>query len=301
MISVSRQARILGISRSRVYYQPIENEEDIRIMHAIDELYTERPIHGTRKLRHYLRDDYGFPGIGRDRIRRLLQRMGLEAVYPKKRMHTSIPDHAHRTYPYLLRGLPVLRPNHVWGTDITYVRLEEGWAYLVALLDWFSRYVVAWELSRTLESDFCISALERALEAATPEIHNSDQGSQFTDRAYTSVLAARGIGISMDGRGRYLDNIFTERLWRTVKREDIYLRSYRDVGDAQAGLAEYFTFYNRKRRHQSLGYRTPAEVYFKKNGFDVCMKKVEILPEHINNTLSLSNLSTKTVLTNPTT
>lgn len=277
-ISIARQAELFDISRASVYYQPVINKEDIHIMHAIDELFTERPIHGTRKLRVYLRDDYGFTGLGRDRIRRLLHEMGLEAVYPKKRIATSIPDVRHKKYPYLLRGLPIIRPNQVWGTDITYVRLERGWAYLVALLDWFSRYVVSWELSPNMESDFCITSLNRALAVTVPEIHNSDQGSQFTNYEYTGILETHSIYISMDGRGRYLDNIFTERLWRTVKREDIYLRSYRDIKEAREGLTEYFTFYNRKRKHQSLEYKTPAEIYFKKNGNGSFTRKVEIQP-----------------------
>lgn len=300
-ISITRQAQLLDISRASIYYTPIVNEEDIRITHTIDELFTERPIHGTRKLRAYLRDDYGFVGIGRDRIRRLLHQMGLEAVYPKKRVGSSIPDTSHKKYPYLLRGFPIVRSNQVWGTDITYVRLESGWAYLVALLDWFSRYVLAWELSRTMESDFCVTALNRALGVSVPEIHNSDQGSQFTAHEYTGILEECGVNISMDGRGRCFDNIFTERLWRTVKREDIYLRSYHDVRDAREGLAEYFMFYNMRRRHQSLDYKTPAEVYFKKNVNDSFIKKVESISKYKNYILSLSNLSTETVLTNPTT
>jgi len=300
-ISVARQAKLLDISRASVYYTPVVNEEDIRLMHAIDELFTERPIHGTRKLKRYLHDDYGFTVIGRDRIRRLLHEMGLEAIYPRKRIYTSISDASHKKYPYLLRGLSILWPNQVWGTDITYVRLENGWAYLTAILDWFSRYVLSWELSLTMESDFCVAALNRALATTQPKIHNSDQGSQFTDHEYVGILESRGIAISMDGRGRCFDNIFTERLWRTVKREDIYLRSYRDIREAREGLVEYFRFYNMKRRHQSLDYHTPAEIYFKKNTNDSFIKKVEIQPEHKNYTLSLSNLSTKTVLTNPTT
>lgn len=260
-LNIARQAQLVGISRGSVYYTPVVNEEDIRIMNAIDELFTKRPIHGTRKLRRYLRNDYGMR-VGRDHIARLLGEMGLEPVYPKPRIHTSISHPKHKKYPYLLRNVPIVRPNQVWSTDITYVRLEQGWAYLVAILDWFSRYVLAWELSLSLETEFCIAALERALAIAKPEIHNSDQGSQFTDRAYTGILEGREIAISMDGRGRCFDNIFIERLWRTVKYEDIFLRSYHAIRDAHPGLGDYFAFYNTERPHQSLGYRTPAEVYF---------------------------------------
>ena len=187
--------------------------------------------------------------------------MGLVAVYPKPRFNTSIPDASHRTYPYLLRGMPILHPNQVWGTDITYIRMDQGFAYLVAILDWYSRYVVSWELAPTMQAEFCLTALRSALARATPEIHNSDQGSQFTSEGYTRILTENNIQISMDGRGRCFDNIFTERLWRTVKYEDVYLKNYRSIDDVREGLRSYFTFYNMKRRHQALGYRTPAELY----------------------------------------
>ena len=259
-ISVTRQAEIIGISRASIYYQPRINEEDIRIMHAIDEIYTKRPFYGSRRIKDDLEDRDIF--ICREHVQHLMRSMGLEAVYPKKRRNSSISDTTHRKYPYLLTSVPITHPNHVWGTDITYVRLEDGFCYLVAFLDWFSRYVIAWELSNSLESSFCITALEHALATALPEIHNSDQGVQFTGEEYTNQLAAKNIQISMDGRGRCMDNIFTERLWRTVKYEDIFLKSYRAIDEARDGLTEYFRFYNTERKHSSLNKRTPADVYF---------------------------------------
>jgi len=259
-ISISRQAELLGISRSSIYCAPLPDPEEIKITGAIDELFTKYPFYGSRRMRGALADDYAIR-IGRHQTRRLMRLMGLEAIYPKTKK-TSASEPSHRKYPYLLRGLPIIRPNQVWGTDITYLRLEEGWAYLVAILDWYSRYVIAWEVSRTLESDFCIAALNRALQKTSPEIFNSDQGVQFTSNDFTEILSMRGIKISMDGRGRCMDNIFTERLWRTVKYENVYLKSYRNIEEAKAGLSEYFQFYNHKRRHQSLDYQTPADVYF---------------------------------------
>lgn len=189
--------------------------------------------------------------------------MGIEAIYPKSKPNTSQPNEQHRKYPYLLKRLPIIRPNQVWGTDITYLKLENGWAYLVAFIDWFSRYVISWEVSPTLEIPFCLTALERALKTAVPEISNSDQGSHFTSEQFLNPLLRRQVKISMDGRGRCLDNIFTERLWRTVKYENVFLKSYRTMSDATAGLTDYFQFYNMKRPHQSLDYATPASIYFR--------------------------------------
>ena len=260
-ISISRQAKLIGVSRASLYYQPLPDSEEIRITRAIDELYTRYPFYGSRRMKHALSDDHAIH-IGRHQARRLMRLMGLEAIYPRKKPQTSISEPSHKKYPYLLRGLPIIRPNHVWGTDITYLRLENGWAYLVAIIDWYSRYVVAWSISPTLESGFCIAALHQALNENVPEIFNSDQGTQFTDNDFTKILIARNIRISMDGRGRYMDNIFTERLWRTVKYENVYLKSYRDIAEANKGLAEYFLFYNIKRRHQSLDNQTPKNVYF---------------------------------------
>ena len=259
-ISVARQTGLVGISRASLYYKPIPDPEEIIITRAIDELYTKYPFYGSRRMKGALSDDYAIK-IGRHQTRRLMRLMGLEAIYPRKKPQTSISESAHKKYPYLLRGLPIVRPNQVWGTDITYLRLEEGWAYLVAILDWYSRYVIAWEVSPTLESDFCITALNTALQKESPEIFNSDQGVQFTSHDFTKILSEHEIKISMDGRGRCMDNIFTERLWRTVKYENVYLKSYRNIHEAKAGLSEYFQFYNHKRRHQSLDNQTPADVY----------------------------------------
>jgi len=224
-------------------------------MNAIDKIYTKYPFYGSRRIGDGIK-------VNRKRVQRLMRIMGLEAIYPKRRL--SFPDKQHQIYPYLLRGVKVLYPNQVWATDITYIRLENGFAYLTALMDWFSRYVLNWKLSLNLESDFCIQNLKETLKDNMPKIHNSDQGSQFTSQDYADVLKERKVKISMDSRGRYLDNIFVERLWRTVKYENVYLNSYANVEEAEAGLKDYFDFYNHKRRHTSLGKRTPAEVYFKK-------------------------------------
>lgn len=228
-------------------------------MHAIDELYTKRPFYGSRRIKDGLADDYGI-AICRERAQRLMRRLGLQAIYPKRR--TSLPAPGHQIYPYLLHNLPIMRPNQVWGTDITYVRLAQGFCYLTVILDWYSRYVVAWELSKTLEQEFCLTALRSALGRATAEIHNSDQGSQYTSLDYTGILDAHGVKISMDGRGRCMDNIFTERLWRTVKYEDIFIKQYRTIDEVRDGLTKYFPFYNEVRRHQGLQGKRPAEVYF---------------------------------------
>lgn len=260
-ITLTRQAELLNISRSSIYYEPRVNEEDILIMNAIDEIYTTSPFYGYRRILRDLRGDYGLD-IGKKRTISLMKNMGLEAVYPRKKLNLSDPNKAHKKFPYLLRGLPIIRPNHVWGTDITYIRIKNSFAYLTAILDWFSRYVIAWKLAPTLETIHSVQALKQALKIATAEIHNSDQGVQYTDKDYTSVLEKNKIRISMDGRGRCMDNIFTERLWRTVKYENVYLNDYTDFREAEDGLTNYFRFYNEKRRHQSLGYKTPAQIYF---------------------------------------
>jgi putative transposase len=258
--SVAQQVKLLDISRSSFYYTPKENSEDKKYMDMIDAIYTDYPFYGSRRIRLELSDRYQV-GICREHIQRLMRTMGLEAIYPKPKMSSAHPE--HKKYPYLLNDLTASFPNHIWGTDITYIRLEEGWAYLIAFLDWYSRYVVAWEVSLSMETEFCISALHQALTIACPKIHNSDQGVQFTDKNYIAVLENNGAEISMDGRGRCMDNIFTERLWRTVKYENVFLKSYRTITEARTGLSEYFPFYNTKRRHQSLAYRTPADVYFR--------------------------------------
>lgn len=229
-------------------------------MGLIDKIYTDYPFYGSRRIRYELREAYE-TAIARDHVRRLLRIMGIEAIYPKAKPNTSLPDQAHRKYPYLLKGLRIIRSNQVWGTDITYIKLEHGWCYLIVFMDWFSRYVVSWELSPTLEIAFCITALERALKISVPEISNSDQGSHFTSEQFLQPLLNKQVRISMDGRGRCMDNIFTERLWRTVKYENVYLKSYHDIGEARAGLSGYFQFYNAKRPHQSLDNRTPQQIY----------------------------------------
>ena len=260
-ISLTRQCELLGVSHANAYYRPLVDERDILLMGYIDKIYTAYPFYGSRRIRYELSTEY-HATIARDHVRRLLRIMGLEAIYPRFKPHTSQPNEQHRKYPYLLKGLIIIRPNQVWGTDITYVKLENGWCYLIAFIDWYSRYVVAWELSPTLEIPFCLSAQERALSIATPEISNSDKGSHFTSEQFLQPFLSQNVKISMDGRGRCMDNIFTERLWRTVKYENVFLKSYRTIGEANLGLTEYFQFYNTKRPHQSLDERTPATLYF---------------------------------------
>ena len=257
-ISVQRQCDLVGVSRSGSYYQPQgESPENIRLMHRIDELFTEYPFYGVEKMTaHLCREDRH---VNVKRVRRLMRKMGLEAVYPKPKLSHRHPE--HQVYPYLLRDLRIIRPNQVWCTDITYIRLVSGFVYLVAIMDWFSRYVLSWEVSISLETTFCLTALERALQRAVPEIFNSDQGSQFTSLAFTDRLTSAGIAISMDSQGRCYDNILIERLWRSVKYEKVYLHDWYQVQEAQNGLTEYFTTYNEIRPHRSLSNHTPAEVY----------------------------------------
>jgi len=258
-LSIRQQCDLVGLNRSSFYYQAAgESELNLTLMRLIDVQYTQTPFYGWPKMTVYLQQ-LGYP-INHKRVQRLMQLMGLQAIYPKPR--TSTPAPGHKIYPYLLRGLKITRPNQAWSADITYVPLPKGFMYLVAIIDWFSRYVLTWQLSNTLDSHFCIQALQQALQHGQPEIFNTDQGAQFTALAFTGLLEAAHIRISMDGRGRALDNIFVERLWRTVKYEDIYLKDYATVPDLITGLTRYFTFYNQERFHQSLGYRTPAEVHF---------------------------------------
>ncbi|MDR3558961.1 MAG: IS3 family transposase [Candidatus Pacebacteria bacterium] len=263
-INLTRQAELLDISRSGIYYQPIIDPREIQIKNAIDEIYTACPFYGSRKIKRQLKLEYKIE-ISRGYVQNLMRAMGLQAIYPAKRLNLSAGNKQHKKYPYLLKNLEIVRVNQVWSTDITYIRLKNGFAYLTVIFDWYSRYVVSWKLSATLENDFCIQALKEALEIAVPEIHNSDQGVQFTAENYTAVLQEKNIQISMDGRGRCMDNIFTERLWRTVKYENIYLHDYQDIKEARAGLAQYFQFYNHRRIHQSLDYLTPAEIYLPDN------------------------------------
>ena len=248
-----RQCALLGLPHSTCYYQPAgESAENLALMRSIDEAYLATPFYGSRKLAVVLK-------VNRKRVQRLMRVMGLEAIYQKRR--TTRPAAGHKIYPYLLRNLAITRPNQVWASDITYIPLRHGFLYLVAVMDWYSRYVLAWRLSNTLEGSFCIEALQAALCVGRPEIFNSDQGSQFTSAAFTSRLAEAGVAISMDGRGRALDNVFVERLWRSVKYEDVYLRDYADGWEAEASLGRYFDFYCHRRVHQALDYRTPADVY----------------------------------------
>lgn len=268
-LNIMRQVELLGLSRRSYYYQPVVNEVEIARLKlhldAVDEIYTAYPFYGSRRMRVELEQEYGI-AIGRDRIRHLMARLGLEAIYPKPNTSKAAP--CHEVFPYLLRGITASYPNHIWGTDITYIRTAEGFVYLVAFMDWYSRYVVAWQLADSLENSFVLEALRDGLcfmadcGLGIPDIANSDQGSHFTSGAYIGLLEQAGISISMDGRGRCMDNIFTERLWRSVKYENVFLQSYQNIQEAQAGLTEYFAFYNHKRKHQSLDYQTPASVYF---------------------------------------
>jgi putative transposase len=257
-LNVAQQCRLLELPRSTYYHTSVgESAENLHLMRLIDEQYLHTPFSGSRGLTQWLiRQGYG---VNRKRVQRLMRVMGLEAIYPRKR--TSVPCPEHRIYPYLLRNVSIERCDQVWSTDITYVPLRQGFMYLAAVLDWHSRYVLSWELSNTLDSAFCVAALEGALASGRPEIFNTDQGAQFTSRAFTGVLEAGGIAISMDGRGRALDNVFIERLWRTVKYENIYLRGYETAVELERGLASYFEFYRYERLHMALDYQTPWEVY----------------------------------------
>ncbi len=259
-ISIRRQCALLGVSRSGLYYESAgPSAEDLWVMRRIDEQYTLTPFYGSRRMAAHL-SGQGL-AVNRKRVQRLMRQMGLKAIYPKPRLSTK--DLQHKVYPYLLRGVMVASPDQVWSTDITYIRLRAGFLYLVAILDWFSRYVLSWRLSNTLEVAFCLEALEEALQGRRrPEIFNSDQGVQFTSRDFTGRLEREGIRVSMDGRGRVFGNIFIERLWRTVKYEEVYLNDYERGRDARDGLGRYFRFYNQERPHQALGYQTPEAVYW---------------------------------------
>jgi putative transposase len=257
-LSIRCQCELVGLNRASYYLEPVgESEFNLHLMRLIDEQYLRTPFYGYPKMTAELqRQGYA---VNRKRVARLMQKMGLQAVFPKRKL--SQPAEGHEIYPYLLRNLPITQPNQVWSTDITYVPLRQGFMYLAAVIDWFSRYVLAWQLSNTLEGSFCLETLDLALTQGKPDIFNTDQGAQFTAHAFTGRLKTANIRISMDGRGRALDNIFVERLWRTVKYEDIYLKSYESVPALQQGLQDYFLFYNHARPHQSLAYRTPAEVH----------------------------------------
>jgi putative transposase len=257
-LSVARQCALLGLSRSSYYYRPVEvSAEELALLHRLDAQYTKTPFYGVRRMTAVLRHE-GYV-VNPKRVRRLLRSLGLWALVPQPGTSRRAP--AHPVYPYLLRGVAIERGNQVWSTDITYIRLRSGFAYLTAVMDWHSRYVLAWALSNSLEVGFCLEVLEAALSQGVPEIFNSDQGAQFTSPAFVGRLLEAGVRISMDGRGRALDNVFVERLWRSVKYEEVYPQGYEGMREAQRGLGNYFPFYNEERPHQALGYRTPAAVY----------------------------------------
>jgi putative transposase len=256
--SVRRQCALLGLNRSSLYYEPAgETPENLRLMRLIDEQYTACPFYGSRRMTAWLIQQGG--PVNRKRVQRLMRLMGLEAIYPKPRL--SARGKGHRIYPYLLRGLTIERPDQVWSADITYLPMASGFMYLAATIDWYSRYVVAWRLSNPLHGPFCTGMLDEALGRGRPEMFNTDQGVQFTAEAFTGRLGSSGVAVSMDSRGRALDNVFVERLWRAVQYEDVYIRGYEAVPDLHRGLGRYLAFYNDERLHQSLGYRTPASVY----------------------------------------
>jgi putative transposase len=259
-LPVTRQCEILNLCRSGIYYCPVPTSaKDLELMRQIDEIHLEYPFYGSRKIRNELwaRGNE----TGRDKVRRLMRRIGIEALYVKPRLSLAHP--AHVKYPYLLRNLEITRVNQVWSSDITYIPMAKGFCYLVAIMDWRSRMVLSWRLSNTLDSAFCVEALEEAIEKyGSPEIFNTDQGSQFTADAFTGALHSRGISISMDGKGRWMDNVFIERLWKSVKYEDIYLKAYGSMVEVKKGLGSYFKFYNERRWHQSFDRMTPAMVYF---------------------------------------
>jgi putative transposase len=257
-LSVAQRCELVGVPRSSYYYQPAgETPLNLLLMRLIDEEYTRHPFYGSRRMAEWLK------GVGHDvnrkRVRRLMRTMGIEAIYPKPRL--SVINKEHEKYPYLLSGVQITRPNQVWSADITYIRMRRGFIYLMAVIDWYSRYVLSWETSNTLDTAFCLTALDAAMQQGQPEIFNTDQGCQFTSKDFTGALKQRDIRISMDGKGRALDNIFIERLWRSLKYEEVYLKDYVDVSEAVSGIESYLGFYNQERLHQSLSYKTPWQVH----------------------------------------
>jgi len=259
---MTQQCKLLELSRSSVYYRPVEtSNEDLRLMKAIDEIHLEQPFRGSRRIRDELIDRDITPCINRKKVQRLMRKMGIVALYPKKK--TSLPGKGHTIYPYLLKGMKIDQPNQVWATDISYIPMAKGFLYLVAVMDWHSRKVLSWRLSNTMDTHFCIEALEEAIDRyGTPEVFNTDQGSQFTSDKFTGLLKQHNIKISMDGKGRWVDNVFVERLWRSVKYEEVYLKAYETPQQAGSELDKYFRFYNEKRRHQGLDRQTPDAVYY---------------------------------------
>lgn len=262
-LSIRRQCELLDLNRSTLYYEPAtESELNLTLMRLLDEYYLQMPFLGVIKMTERLRSQ-GYE-VNPKRVRRLLRKMGLVAIYPTPK--TTVPNKEHKIYPYLLRNLPITHANQVWSSDITYIPMAKGFMYLVAVMDWFSRYVLSWRLSNTLDGSFCLAALQEALQWSKPRIFNTDQGAQFTARAFTGTLAEAEVQISMDGRGRAFDNIFNERLWRSVKYENVYINDYNSVPALEQGLSDYFDLYNHVRPHQSLDYRTPADYYFSLRG-----------------------------------
>jgi putative transposase len=260
-LPLQTQAELLGLSRSSLYYQPTPvSAQEVALKHAIDEIYTQYPFYGSRRITAELRQNRQMP-VARETVQRCMREMGIAGICPGPNL--SRRNAEHQIYPYLLRNVSAAYPNHVWGIDVTYIRLRGGWMYLVAVLDWFSRYVISWELDQTLEMPFVLATVQRALAQATPVIWNSDQGSHFTSPQYTQLLLDAGVQISMDGKGRALDNIFTERLWRTIKYEEVYLNDYANPKEARRSLAQYLHFYDYCRLHQALNYQTPAAVYYR--------------------------------------
>lgn len=258
-LPVVRQCNLVGLARSTFYYvAEAEDELNLELMRLLDEQYTRTPFYGSPKMTHWLRAQGHV--VNHKRVARLMRAMGLAAIVPRRSLSQGAKE--HRKYPYLLGGMKIERPNQVWASDITYIRMAHGFLYLVAVIDWFSRYVLAWQLSNSMDSLFCVAALKSALRQGRPEIFNTDQGVQFTSEDFTSCLESSGIAISMDGKGRCFDNIFTERLWRTVKYEEVYLKDYANPAQAASSLENYFSFYNGERIHQSLAYRTPTQVHF---------------------------------------
>ena len=259
-LPITKQCALLDVNRSTYYYEPVAvSEEELALMRAIDELYLERPTRGSRTMRDAL-EDRGF-FAGRHRIRRLMQKMGLVAVYPKKR--SSDPDKQHKIYPYLLRNLKIDRPGQVYAADITYIPMAVGFLYLVAVIDWYSRKVLSFRVSNTMDARFCVEALQEAIAIhGAPEIFNTDQGAQFSSEEFTGELKAHGVKISMDGKGRWIDNVYVERLWRSLKYEEVYLHAYQSVAEAVIGITNYIGYFNSERRHQSLGRRTPDDVFY---------------------------------------
>jgi len=280
-ITLSRQVELLQISRSSLYYQPNVSERDLTIMNLIDEIFTEDPTYGKRTIAHIIRRDHKIP-VGKQHVRALMIKMGINPICPLKKKVTTIPNKQHPIYPYLLSGLAITRINQVWSTDITYIKLKHGFCYLVAIIDWYSRYVISWELSNTMDLDFCLRMQERAYALATPEIFNSDQGSHFTSPKFTALPLSLGVQISMDGRGRCLDNIFIERLWRTVKQQDIYIKHYESVSECRVGLDKFFKKYNNYRPHQGINNQTPADLYLGQNKKTALIEQINICNFNLN-------------------